>query len=211
MILLLPTPFTRAELALAAGSYLGKITPNLADDATVALRAIVELLPIACDKFFAQVSLACPFCHAKAVGASPIFSTAVTWKSDNWVNLKTTLEEATPFVSSFPNNWHVPTCDRTEFVTTAVDFGPWAYLEFRPYPLQDEFFPLLSDIASLLADTSLIDLGLHQHSGWKQSSLLAGRMLSRQASNCIRFSERCSENHSRTVSVSISHRLTPDR
>ena len=89
-------PFTRAELALAAGSYLGKITPNLADDATVALRAIVELLPIACDEFFAQVSLACPFCHAKAVGASPIFSTAVTWKSDNWVNLKTTLEEATP-------------------------------------------------------------------------------------------------------------------
>ena len=28
-------PFTRAELALAAGSYLGKITPTLADDATV--------------------------------------------------------------------------------------------------------------------------------------------------------------------------------
>ena len=154
-------PFTRAELALAAGSYLGKITPNLADDATVALRAIVELLPIACDEFFAQVSLACPFCHAKAVGASPIFSTAVTWKSDEWVNLKTTLEEATPFVSSFPNNWHAPTCDRAEFVTTAVDFGPWAYLEFRPYPVfQDDFFPLLSDIASLLADTSLIDLGL---------------------------------------------------
>ena len=153
-------PFTRAELALAAGSYLGRITPNLADDATVALRAIVELLPIACDGFFAQVSLACPFCQAKAVGASPIFSTAVTWKSEDWVNLKTTLEEATPFVSSFPNNWHVPTCDRTEFVTTAVDFGPWAYLEFRPYPLQDELFPLLSDIPSLLADTSLIDLGL---------------------------------------------------
>ena len=154
-------PFTRAELALAAGSYLGKITPNLADDATVALRAIVELLPIACDEFFAQVSLACPFCHAKAVGAAPIFSTAVTWKSDEWVNLKTTLEGATPFVSSFPNNWHAPTCDRAEFVPTAADFGPWAYLEFRPYPVfQDDFFPLLSDIASLLADTSLIDLGL---------------------------------------------------
>ena len=28
-------PFTRAELALAAGSYLGKITPSVADDATV--------------------------------------------------------------------------------------------------------------------------------------------------------------------------------
>ena len=52
-------PFTRAELALAAGSYLGKIIPSVADDATVALRAIVELLPIACDEFFAQVALAC--------------------------------------------------------------------------------------------------------------------------------------------------------
>ena len=154
-------PFSRAELALAAGSYLGKITPTLADDATVAFRAIVELLPIVCDEFFAQVSLACPFCQAKAVGAAPIFSTAVTWKSDEWVDLKTTLEEATPFVSSFPNNWHAPTCDREDFVPTVVNYGPWAYLEFRPYPVfHDNFFPPLSDIASLLADTSLLDLGL---------------------------------------------------
>ena len=153
-------PFTRAELALAAGSYLGKITPNLADDATVALRAIVELLPIACDKFFAQVSLACPFCQAKAIGAAPIFSTAVTWKSDEWVDLKTTLEKATPFVSSSPNNWHASTCDRDEFLPTVENFGPWAYLEFRPYPVFQDFFPLLSDTASLLADTSIQDLGL---------------------------------------------------
>ena len=95
-------PFTRAELALAAGSYLGKITPNIADDATVALRAIVELLPIACDEFFAQVSLACPFCQAKAVGAAPIFSTASTWKSDEWVDLKTTLEKAIPSSALVP-------------------------------------------------------------------------------------------------------------
>ena len=153
-------PFTRAELALAAGSYLGKITPSLADDATVALRAIVELLPIACDEFFAQVSLTCPFCQAKAVGAAPIFSTAVTWKSDEWVDLRTTLEKATPFVSSSPNNWHAPTCDRDEFVPTVAKFGPWAYLEFRPYPVFQDFFPLLSDTASLLADTSILDLGL---------------------------------------------------
>ena len=153
-------PFTRAELALAAGSYLGKITPRVADDATVALRAIVELLPIACDEFFAQVSLACPFCQAKAVGAAPIFSTAVTWKSEEWVDLKTTLEKATPFVSSSPNCWHAPTCDRDEFVPTVAKFGPWAYLEFRPYPFVQDFFPLLSDTASLLNDASTLDLGL---------------------------------------------------
>ena len=153
-------PFTRAELALAAGSYLGKITPSVADDATVALRAIVELLPIACDELFAQVSLACPFCQAKAVGAAPIFSTAVTWKSDEWVDLKTTLEKATPFVSSSPNGWHAPTCDRDEFVPTVAKFGPWAYLEFSSYPVVQDFFPLLSDTASLLNDTSTLDLGL---------------------------------------------------
>ena len=43
---------------------------------------------------------------------------------------------------------------------TVVSFGPWAYLEFRPYPDFHDFFPPLSGIASLLADTSLIDLGL---------------------------------------------------
>ena len=35
-------------------------------------------------------------------------------KSDEWVDLKTTLEEATPFVSSLPQNWHAPTCDRED-------------------------------------------------------------------------------------------------
>ena len=32
-------PFTRAELALAAGSYLGKITPSVADDANCCLES----------------------------------------------------------------------------------------------------------------------------------------------------------------------------
>ena len=154
-------PFSRAELALAAGSYLGKITPTIADDATVALRAIVELLPIVCDEFFTKVMLACPFCQARATGVAPIFSTAVTWKSDEWVDLKTALEEATPFVSSVPQRWHAPTCDRGDVVPTVASFGPWVYLEFRPYPVvHDAFFPPLNDIASLFADTSLQDLGL---------------------------------------------------
>lgn len=68
----------QAAVVLAAGSYLGKITPTIADDATVALRAIVELLPIACDEFFTEVQLTCPFCPAKATGVAPIFSTSVT-------------------------------------------------------------------------------------------------------------------------------------
>ena len=154
-------PFSRAELALAAGSYLGKITPTITDDATVALRAIVELLPIVCDEFFTQVMLVCPFCQAKATGAAPILSTAVTWKSEEWVDLKTALSEATPFVSSIPQRWHASTCDRDDMVPTVASFGPWVYLELRPYPVvHDAFFPPLSETASLFADTSLQDLGL---------------------------------------------------
>ena len=41
--LFLPTPLPERNLLWLLGSYLGRITPNLADDATVALRAIVEL------------------------------------------------------------------------------------------------------------------------------------------------------------------------
>ena len=154
-------PFTRAELALAAGSYLGKITPTISEDATVALRAIVELLPIVCDEFFTKVTLFCPFCQARATGTAPILMTAVTWKSEEWVDLKTTLNKATPLVSTVPQGWHASTCDKDDFVPTVTNIGPWVYLELRPYPvLYDAFFPPLSEAASLFTDTSLEDLGL---------------------------------------------------
>ena len=110
--------------------------------------------------FSLRFHLLAPFRQAKAAGAAPIFSTAITWKSEEWVDLKTTLENATPFVSSHPGNWHAPTCDREEFVPTVTEFGPWAYLEFRPYPILQDSFPPLRDVASLLADASVLDLGL---------------------------------------------------
>ena len=80
-----------------------------------------------------------------------------------------------PLSALFPRIGITPTCDREDFVPTVVNFGPWAYLEFRPYRVfHDKFFPPLSDIASLLADTSLLDLGLGscwfgmlEHCGWK--------------------------------------------
>ena len=101
-----------------------------------------------------------PLLSSKSCRGCTEFSTAVTWKSDKWVDLKTTLEKATPFVRSSPNGWHAPTCDRDEFAPTVANFGSWAYLEFRPYPVFQDFFPLLSDTASLLNDMSTLDLGL---------------------------------------------------
>ena len=154
-------PFTRAELALAAGSYLGKITPTVSEDTTVALRVIVELLPIVCDEFFTKVTISCPFCHARATGVAPILMTGITWKCEEWVDLKTTLSKATPLVSTIPQGWHTSSCDKDDFVPTVAEIGPWVYLELRPYPvLDDAFFPPLSEAASLFIDTSLEDLGL---------------------------------------------------
>lgn len=167
-------PFSRAELALAAGTYLGMITPTISEDATVALRAIVELLPIVCDDFFTSVVLRCPFCQAKASGRAPILSTAVTWKSDEWIDLKTTLKEATPFVSVIPQQWHAPTCNRGDVDSTIEKFGPWIYLELRPYPvLSNEFFPSLSESTSIPLDRSLKEIGLSV-AGFVCSHLEAG-------------------------------------
>ena len=46
-------PFTRAELALAAGAYQGLLVPTVPDDTTVALRTIIDHLPHSCATMFA--------------------------------------------------------------------------------------------------------------------------------------------------------------
>ena len=83
---------------------------------------------------------------------------------------------------------------------------------------RDELFPLLSDIPSLLADTSLIDLGL-EVVGLVCTNIAAG-------SNRHYWLVECSQGKPQTVYDSlkgiqkltrelyrshISHRLTPDR
>ena len=154
-------PFTRAELALAAGAYQGLLVPTIPDDTTVALRTIIDHLPHACATMFTQAEVVCPFCRAKQKGIVPTFSCSTTWKESGWTNLKTALEQAQPFLGYIPKGWHREGCDRDDQCPTVTKLGKWLYLELRPYPVLDnDFFPSLKETASLLADESLCAEGL---------------------------------------------------
>ena len=155
-------PFTRAELALAAGVYEGLLTPTLPDDTTVALRTIIDHLPRACDAMFSRAEVTCPFCHAKSSGIVPTFSSCISWKDQAWCNLKQALSQAQPFVGYLPRDWHAEGCNRDDQNPKLTKLGKWLYLELRPYPvLRNDFFPFLSESISLISDDSLCTEGLY--------------------------------------------------
>ena len=155
-------PFTRAELALAAGAYQGLLVPTVPDDATVALRTIIDHLPHSCATMFTQAEVVCPFCQAKRNGIVPTFSCSISWKEKGWVNLKTALEQAQPFLGHLPKGWHHEGCDRDDQCPKVTKLGKWLYLELRPYPiLENDFFPSLNETVPLLSDDSLCAEGLY--------------------------------------------------
>ena len=155
-------PFTRAELALAAGVYEGLITPTLPDDTTVALRTIIDHLPKACNVMFSRAEVTCPFCHAKSNGVVTTFSSCISWKDQTWGNLKQALSHAQPFIGYLPRNWHAEGCDRDDQNPKITKLGKWLYLELRPYPvLRNDLFPFLSESSSLILDDSLCTEGLY--------------------------------------------------
>ena len=155
-------PFTRAELALAAGVYEGLITPTLPDDTTVALRTIIDHLPKACNSMFSKAEVTCPFCHARNNSVVTTFSSCISWKDQMWTNLKQALAQAQPFVGHLPRNWHAEGCDRDDQDPKITKLGKWLYLELRPYPvLKNDFFPFLSESSALILDDSLFTEGLY--------------------------------------------------
>ena len=155
-------PFTRAELALAAGVYEGLITPTLPDDTTVALRTIIDHLPEACNSMFSKAEVTCPFCHARSNSVVTTFSSCISWKDHTWTNLKQALAQAQPFVGHLPRNWHAEGCNRDDQDPKITKLGKWLYLELRPYPvLKNDFFPFLSESSALILDDSLVTEGLY--------------------------------------------------
>ena len=155
-------PFTRAELALAAGVYEGLITPTLPDDTTVALRTVIDHLPKACNSMFSKAEVTCPFCHARSNSVVTTFSSCISWKDQIWTNLKQALAQAQPFVGHLPRNWHAEGCDRDDQDPKITKLGKWLYLELRPYPvLKNDFFPFLSESSALILDDSLLTEGLY--------------------------------------------------
>ena len=153
--------FSRAELALAAGTFLGDLTPNLPDDPDQPIFLPIHLLPSACADLFSTGTSVCQSCgHTKTVPV-PTFASAISWSSPTWLSLRQCVEHhCTPFPwISDPADvtWHDKACKRHDTAVIDIQIGPWAYVSFRGEGL--EHFPGYSTVADILQDTSLESKG----------------------------------------------------
>ena len=109
-------PFTVAELAVAAATYLEEIPPGVPEDPFYALFVMLGFLPPECGKLFSTATLTCPHCLATCISPCPFFNTHVTWTMEEWVDIDTALTGATlhPWVQS--QGWHAEGCILSEHI-----------------------------------------------------------------------------------------------
>ena len=116
--------FSRAELALAAGTFLGDLRPNLPDDPDHT-----------CAGLFSAGTAVCKSCGQTKIVPVPTFASAISWSSPTWVSLKQCIEQnCTPFPwISDPDDasWHEKACIRHDTDVIDIQIGPWAYVSFR--------------------------------------------------------------------------------
>ena len=115
------------RMTLITNSDQGLLVPTVPDDTTVALSTIIDHLPPSCATMFTQAEMVCPFCQAKRNGIVPTFSCSISWKENGWVNLKTALEQAQPFLGHLPKGWHHEGCDRDDQCPKVTKLGKWLY------------------------------------------------------------------------------------
>ena len=65
-------PFSVAELAVAAATYLEQITPGVPEDPFYTLFVMLGFLPPVCSKLFSTVTLTCPQCLATCTAPCPL-------------------------------------------------------------------------------------------------------------------------------------------
>ena len=154
--------FSRAELALAAGTFLGDLTPNLPDDTEQPLFLLIQELPHICAELFSVGSAVCKYCGGSKNVPIPTFATELSWTSPSWKSLRHCLEhDCTPFpwiTNPGDRSWHESNCSRDDIDIVDVKIGPWAYVSFRGDDV--DAFPHFSTIAETLKDISLSHHGL---------------------------------------------------
>ena len=154
--------FSRAELALAAGTFLGDLKPNLPDDTDQPLFLLIHELPHICADLFSTGNAVCKYCGRSKSVPIPTFATAISCSSTSWESLRHCLERGcTPFPwISDPgdSSWHESDCSRHDVDIIDIQFGPWAYVSFRGDEVEE--FPPYATVAEILQDTSLEHQGL---------------------------------------------------
>ena len=149
--------FRRAELALAASTFLGDLTPNLPDDTDHPLFLVIQELPHSCADLFSTGTIVCKHCGCMGTVPVPTFASGHMGTSPSWRSLGHCLEkECMPFpwiLNQSDRSWHDVHCSRDDVDTIDVKLGPWVYVSFRSSNV--EAFPQYATIADILQDASL--------------------------------------------------------
>ncbi len=113
--------FGRTELALAASTFLGDLTPELPNDTDYPLFLIIHELPRSCTSLFSSGKFFCKQCGGIEPSPVPSFATSTTWIMLSWRNLVTCLKvDSAPFpwrIHKEDRNWHEKGCDRDDVDT----------------------------------------------------------------------------------------------
>ena len=147
-------PFSVAELAVAAATYLEQIPPGVPEDPFYALFVMLGFLPPECGKLFSTATLTCSHCLATCTAPCPFFNTHVTWAMTEWVDIATALTEATmhPWVQS--QGWHAEGCNMSQHLIDLKKMNSWVLLQLQP--AQHDNYPLVRDSMHLAKDQSLL-------------------------------------------------------
>ena len=147
-------PFSVAELAVAAATYLEQIPPGVPEDPFYALFVMLGFLPPVCSKLFSTVTLTCPHCLATCTAPCPFFNTHVTWAMTEWVDFATALAEATmhPWVQS--QGWHAEGCNMSQHLIDLKTMTSWVLLQLQLE--QHDRYPFVCDSMHLAKDQSLL-------------------------------------------------------
>ena len=147
-------PFSVAELAVAAATYLEQIPPGVPEAPFYALFVMLGFLPPVCSKLFSTVTLTCAHCLATCTAPCPFFNTHVTWTMTEWVDLATALAEATmhPWVQS--QGWHAEGCNMSQHLIDLKNMTSWVLLQLQPE--HHDKYPFVCDSMNLAKDQSLL-------------------------------------------------------
>ena len=100
------------------------------------------------------VTLTCPHCLATCTAPCPFFNTHVTWAMTEWVDLATTLAEATmhPWVQS--QGWHAEGRNISQHLIDLKTMTSWVLLQLQPD--QHDRYPFVCESMNLAKDQSLL-------------------------------------------------------
>ena len=106
-----------------------------------------------CETLFGQGTARCKLCGAQCNASFPFFSTCLTWCMQDWKDIATTLNSATPFPWFHNGPWHKGDCARNDGNMQVSKAGPWTFLQMQP--TQKAHYPSINAVSQIINDPSL--------------------------------------------------------